>query len=79
MEEKIRNILKRYSQDEKLFASLHENSDLKNDLGVNSARVIDIILDLEEEFGITIEDQQITKIKTFKDIVEMVNAKTGSK
>ena len=72
MEEKIIKILKRYSSEEDKFIDIKENFDLKNDLSINSGRTIDIIIDLEEEFKIIIDDNDILEIKTYKDIVEIV-------
>ena len=73
--EKLIKILKRYSFNEPVFDNLTDESDLKDDLDINSARIIDIVLDIEEEFKIEIEDNTITKIRKFGDIVEIINSK----
>ncbi|MEW8955558.1 acyl carrier protein [Clostridium sp.] len=43
------------------------------DLGVDSLDLFQIIIELEEEFGVQIEDAE--KIKTVKDAVEYIEAK----
>lgn len=50
-------------------AKVELNTDLRNDLGLDSfARVI-IINALEDEFGITIQDNKFNEINTVADIV----------
>jgi len=73
--EKLIKILKTYSFNEPVFYTLTDESDLKDDLDINSARIIDIVLDIEEEFKIEIDDKAITKIRKFGDIVEIINSK----
>ncbi|MBQ3989931.1 MAG: acyl carrier protein, partial [Bacteroidales bacterium] len=46
-----------------------------DDLKINSARVVDIVLDLEECFDIEISDEDIEKMKTVKDVIETVERK----
>lgn len=76
MEEQIINILKKYTFDDKLWANYSQEKNLKNDLLINSARIVDIVLDLEEKFNIEISDDEIEKMKTIKDIIEIVSTKT---
>ncbi len=45
------------------------------DLGVNSARLVDIILDIEDEFQIEIDDQSADKIHTIGDAVALIEQK----
>ena len=48
-------------------------SRLFEDLGANSLDVIDLIVSVEDEFGIVILDDEIAKIRTVGDIVNLVN------
>jgi len=72
MEEIIIDILKKYTFDNKVWENFNANMDLKNDLKINSARVVDIVLDLEEKFDVEISDAEIEKMKTVQDIVDVV-------
>ncbi len=47
------------------------------DLGADSLDLVDMIMKLEEEFGVSIPDEELEKIKTVKDAIEYVKAKTG--
>jgi len=46
------------------------------DLGVNSARLVDIILAFEDEFNIAIDDDTADKISTLGDAVDQIVALT---
>ena len=75
MQEKIIEILKKYTFDEKVWENFTPQMSLKDDLKINSARVVDIVLDLEECFDIEISDDDIEKMKTVKDVIETVERK----
>ncbi len=62
--EKLREIIKPYVQNEKAFENLTEESNLLMDLEVNSAHLVDIILDMEEVFDIEIDDESAEKMMT---------------
>lgn len=53
-----------------------EDSDLINDLGLSSLDLIAIIGEIEDHFNITIEDDDISSIRTAKDIADYVESKT---
>lgn len=53
----LKRIVKPYVQDEQAFAHVTENTDFLNDLKINSANLVDIALDVEEEFNIVIDNE----------------------
>lgn len=53
---------------------LTEATDILNDLGINSARLVDIVLDLENKFKIRIDDSEISSLNTIGDAVNLVAA-----
>ena len=44
------------------------------DLKADSANVMVMIMDVEDTFGITVEDDQIMKLKTVGDVVKYIDA-----
>lgn len=44
------------------------------DLGADSLDLVEILMSLEDEFNVSIPDEQIAEIKTVKQIVDFVNA-----
>jgi len=52
--------------------SVTESSNFIDDLGADSLDVVEIVMDLEEEFGITIEDIDAEHIRTVGDAIEFL-------
>lgn len=52
--------------------SITEDSLLVEDLGADSLDAIDIVMSVEDEFGIEVPDEIIEKIESVKDIVSFV-------
>ncbi|MBA4494734.1 acyl carrier protein [Paenactinomyces guangxiensis] len=46
---------------------------IKEDLGADSLDVVDLIMELEDEFEMSIEDEDAEKITTIGDVVEYIN------
>ena len=55
-------------------ASITENSRLVEDLKADSANVMVMIMDLEDNYGIIVEDDQIMNLKTVGDVVKYIEA-----
>ena len=53
-------------------AEIKPESRLMEDLKADSANIMVMIMDLEDTFGITVEDDQIMKLKTVGDVVEYI-------
>ena len=49
-------------------------SSITDDLGADSLDVVDIIMSLEDEFGLEIPDEEVESIKTVEDIVRYIEA-----
>lgn len=48
------------------------DSRLAEDLGADSLDAVELIMALEDEFGISVDDEAATKIKKVSDIVEFL-------
>ena len=55
--------------------SILPESRLKEDLQADSASVLMLVMDIENEFGIQIEDDAIEKVKTVGDMVRYIEKK----
>ena len=53
-------------------ATITRETRLVEDLKADSANVMVMIMDLEDKFGIMVEDDQIMKMKTVGDVVDYV-------
>ena len=47
---------------------------LVEDLKADSANIMVMIMDLEDQFGITVEDDQIMRMKTVGDVVDYIES-----
>ncbi|MCT4584851.1 MAG: acyl carrier protein [Peptostreptococcaceae bacterium] len=52
--------------------SIDLNSDLKQDLEIDSLDAVEIMMSIEDEFDIKIEDEQIMQFKKIKDIIDYI-------
>lgn len=75
---KLKAIVKPYIQDEEAFNNLTEATDFINDLKINSANLVDVVLDIEDEFDIRIENDDMEKMLTVKAAMDIVNEKLKS-
>ncbi len=50
-------------------------SEIIKDLGADSLDVVEMLLSLEENFNVTVTDEQTDNIKTVKDIVDIIDNK----
>ncbi|PQJ76219.1 acyl carrier protein [Polaribacter gangjinensis] len=76
---KLKTIVKPYIQDEEAFANLSENTDFIKDLKINSANLVDVILDVEDEFDIEIDNEAMEKMLSVKAAMEIIEAKLANK
>ena len=56
-------------------ASITLDTRLVEDLKADSANVMVMIMDLEDNYGIIIEDDQIMNLKTVGDVVKYIESK----
>ena len=45
-----------------------------DDLGADSLDIVELVMAMEDEFGIEIPDEEAEKIKTVKDVIEYIKA-----
>lgn len=59
-------------------AAVSLEASLKDDLSIDSLAAVELALELESEFGVRIEDDELTKLETVKDVVDILNRKMNS-
>lgn len=77
--EKLKAIVKPYIQNQEAFDNLTENTDFINDLQINSANLVDVILDIEEEYSIIIDNQSMERMLDVKSAMEIIESKLSEK
>jgi len=74
----LQKIVKPYVQNEEGFKNLNENTDFINDLEINSANLVDIILDVEDEFDIEIDNDSMEKMLSVKAAMDVIETKLSA-
>ncbi|TPG31640.1 acyl carrier protein [Flavobacterium pectinovorum] len=75
----LKVIIKPYTTNTEAFDNLTEDTDFINDLSINSANLVDIVLDIEETFNIIIEDTDMQRMLDVKTAVEIIETKLSEK
>lgn len=77
--QKLKPLVKPYVQNEKGLDDFNENTDFLNDLEINSANLVDVILDVEDEFDITIDNESMNGMLTVGDAKNIISQKMAEK
>jgi len=72
---KVKEILNKYIFDKSIWDTAPENPNIIKDLKINSARIVDIVLDIEDQFDIEIDDESLENIFTLNDIIDIIAKK----
>jgi acyl carrier protein len=75
IESKVKNVLVESLDVEEEKITMDSN--LIDDLDIDSLELVDLTMEFENEFDIEIEDDQVEKIKTVGDIVNLIKEKLG--
>lgn len=71
----LKMIVKPYTTNPDAYETLNENTDFINDLNINSANLVDIILDIEESFNLIIDNTDMERMINVKATVEIIATK----
>ncbi len=74
---KVITVLEPFVKNEEALKTATGATSILNDLQVNSARLVDIILALEDEFDIEIDDDAADSVQTLQDAVNVIAAQTS--
>ena len=73
--DKVVKILAPFVKNQEALGSVSNDTDILKDLRVNSSRLVDIILQFEDEFGIEVQDEEADKVQTIGAAVGMIKGK----
>lgn len=72
---RIKDIVAPYVQNEKAFEGFNEQTDFLKDLEINSANLVDIVLDVEDEFDIAIDNDSMENMLTVENAIAIIKEK----
>ena len=77
IEEKLKEIvIKQFGEGEKTVTL---ESSFVNDLGADSLDIVELVMELEDEFDVSIPDEDAEKMQTVGDAVKYINEHTQKK
>ena len=77
--QKLKEIVKPYVKEANLLENINEDTDFINDLNINSANLVDVILDVEEVFDIEIDADSMEKMRDVKSALAVIEEKLSIK
>jgi acyl carrier protein len=76
--ENVKTIIQDYVKDPKMLEQADMETSILDDLKVNSARLVDIIIRFEDTFDIEIDDDDADGIRTIGDAVDYIAGRLSS-
>ena len=77
--EKLKNIVTPYVQNKQGLENFNERTDFLNDLKINSANLVDVVLDVEDEFDIEIDNDSMSDMLNVLDAKKIIQLKLAGK
>lgn len=74
----LRNIIKIYLPEDVSIEDVSEESHFTNELNINSANLVDIVLDVEDAFDIRLENEDMDQMQTVKDALKIIETKLSA-
>jgi acyl carrier protein len=70
--DKVVSILKPFVKAPEALETASMETSILKDLKVNSARLVDVVLEIEDAFEIEVKDEDADKVKTIGDAVNLI-------
>ena len=77
--EQLKEIIKPYVNNQLELNALTETTDFINDLKINSANLVDVILDIEEKYNIIIDNESMERMVNVQAAMEIIKTKLSEK
>lgn len=78
IEQVLFKIVKVYLPQDVKEDAIQANSHLMQDLGINSAHLVDIALDVEDAFDIMLDENDMQEMQTVNDAIKIITLKTAT-
>ena len=71
----LKKVLAPYTEDKAILSSINEQTDLIKDLKINSANLVDIIIDAESQYNIEIDFDAAEKMYNVGNCIDIIYEK----
>lgn len=75
--EKVVKILTPYVKNQEALTGVTLKTHILDELKVNSARLVDVVLEFEDAFDIEIADEDVDSVETVGNAVDLIASKLG--
>lgn len=75
--DELKKILAPYTLDKEQLAGINEDTDLIKDLKINSANLVDIIIDAEEKYNVEIDYDSAEKMINVGSCIDVISERLG--
>ena len=75
--ERVVKILTPYAKNQQALDQVAPETSILDDLKVNSARLVDVVLAFEDEFEIEVADEDVDAVNSVGDAVRLISGKSG--
>ena len=75
--ERVVKIITPHAKNQEALAKVGVETHILDDLDVNSARLVDVVLAFEDAFEIAIADEEVDEVETIGQAVDLIVAKLG--
>jgi acyl carrier protein len=75
--QQVVGILKPFVKNQAAFVAVTDQTAILRDLKVNSARLVEVVLRIQERFGIQVTDDDADKLRTVGDTVALIERLKG--
>ena len=77
--QKLKEIIQTYLPDDVSVNDITSESNFTQELNINSANLVDIVLDVEDAFDIMLENEDMDGMQTVKDALLIIDTKLAEK
>ncbi|SNY99996.1 acyl carrier protein [Flagellimonas pacifica] len=77
--QKLKEIVQTYLPDDVSEDTIQLESNFTQELNINSANLVDIVLDVEDTFDIMLENEDMDGMQTVADALKIIDTKIASK
>ncbi|WP_350285768.1 phosphopantetheine-binding protein [uncultured Croceitalea sp.] len=77
--QKLKTIVETYLPDDVSVDAIAAESNFTTELNINSANLVDIVLDVEDAFDIRLENEDMDGMQTVQDALTIINTKIAEK
>ena len=75
----LKKVISPYTTNKEMLAQINEDTDLLKDLKINSANLVDIIIDAEAKYDIEIDYDEADKMMNVGSCIDVISEKIGQK